>query len=125
MRFVNDWGYGRLLMVNLFAFCARSPKELKLFRGDPIGKLNDKYIKDAQIEANLVVACWGFYGDLFGRGEEVLHRLNAPYHFGLTKNKQPKHPLYLKKSTGCEPYPSMSIEKAGKAENKIFYQANI
>ena len=40
INFAKDWGYGTLLMANLFAFRSTYPKDIYLI-DDPIGKDND------------------------------------------------------------------------------------
>src|ERR1700733_3748241 len=40
------FGFGSLEVVNLFAYCATYPEELRAAK-NPIGKLNDRYIVDA------------------------------------------------------------------------------
>lgn len=92
----RSWGFGGLIIVNLFAWRARNPAALRVVR-DPIGPRNDSYIRSAVKQSDCVVAGWGVGGDFRGResdvramiGEVPLHRL------GLTRNGQPRHPLYV------------------------------
>jgi hypothetical protein len=44
INYSKKWGYGGLCMVNLFAFRATDPSDLKAFH-EPIGLENDKWIK--------------------------------------------------------------------------------
>ena len=57
INFAKDWGYGTLLMANLFAFRSTYPKEIYLI-DDPIGKDNDHYILECVKQSDLIIACW-------------------------------------------------------------------
>lgn len=99
VRFANDWGYGELIMMNLFAFRATRPRELHL-AADPVGTtLNDLYLYGQLYRIDLVVAAWGVHGSLFARDQEVrklIEKEKQLYCLGKTKEGQPKHPLYIK-----------------------------
>jgi hypothetical protein len=97
-NYAEAWGYGALLVTNLFAFRATDPDRMKAAR-DPVGRGNDAAILRAAREADLVVCAWGNHGAHEGRGEEVerlLRSAGVKLHF-LKKNGggQPAHPLYL------------------------------
>lgn len=98
LGFARDWGFGRLLVTNLFAVRATDPRVLRQVP-DPIGSENDRYIEWAARQASLVLACWGNHGALNERASDVwpvlCNRTAEVRHFGLTKTGQPKHPLYL------------------------------
>ena len=108
-RFAQDWGYTTLLVGNLFAFRATDPNELYM-ANDAVGPDNDHHLLDMARDAHLVVCAWGTMGGLRRRGWmvlQILKRMNEQSnnntgsetpvcHLGLTKNGQPKHPLYLK-----------------------------
>ena len=98
LNFAKRWGFGSIEVVNLFAFRATNPNEL-LTCLDPIGKENDKYIKNALKDAELVIVAWGTKGTLLNRNEQVIELLNNQnniYCLALTKEGHPKHPLYIK-----------------------------
>ena len=44
ISFARSWGYGSLEVVNLFAYRASKPEELKTVT-DPVGSENDRYIQ--------------------------------------------------------------------------------
>lgn len=108
VRFADSWGYGSLLMLNLFAFRSTLPSGLRLAR-DPVGPDNDHQLIRSVQRVEIVVCCWGAHGAYLRRGEivrEEIHNVVPPdplYHLGLTKSGQPKHPLYL--SSNLEPEP--------------------
>ncbi|KIC77383.1 DUF1643 domain-containing protein [Streptococcus constellatus] len=92
INFAKDWGYGTLLMANLFAFRSTYPKDIYLI-DDPIGKDNDHYLLECVTQSDLIVACWGNNGTYMNR-EKVIKEL-VPNLYCLQKNKNgtPHHPL--------------------------------
>jgi hypothetical protein len=114
LGFADDWGFGTLVMLNVFAFRSTDPKVLHARaarRHEVVGPDNDATIRqtfEAHRKGKLVIG-WGANGTLLERGREVaaialaIHR--RPECFGLTANGQPKHPLYLAASTKPTRYP--------------------
>ena len=96
--FARDWGYGSLVMANLFAYCSTDPAALARV-DDPVGPRNNWWLSRLRREVDLVVVAWGSNGILLNRQNEVLRVLPAPKCLGLTKHGQPKHPLYLPAET--------------------------
>jgi hypothetical protein len=92
--FARDWGYGSMLMANLFAYRATEPCVL-LRVHDPIGPRNNWWLSVLQRRVELVVAAWGIHGTLLARDIAVCSKLSEVYCLGLTKAGHPKHPLYL------------------------------
>lgn len=97
--YAKRWGFGRLVMTNLFAL--RSTYPARLFEvADPIGPENDTYLLDEARKATAVLCAWGAHGEIHGRGSAVAKRLAIAKVllnvFAFTQNGQPKHPLYLK-----------------------------
>jgi hypothetical protein len=110
VAFAKRWGLAGIEVVNLFAYRATDPKELKpaAMAGVPGGHgitggvLNWQNILRARIENDMVICAWGNNGSLFDRSEKVLSLLgeNGPWDSPLralkvTKLNQPSHPLYL------------------------------
>jgi len=99
-RYARSWGYGGLLVCNLFAYRATDPKDMKMV-SDPVGPDNNAAILDSAEQASIVVGAWGNHGSYLGRAESVrrLLRLSGVdlYCLKITKLKQPSHPLYLRK----------------------------
>ncbi len=108
-RFARDWGFGALEVVNIFALRATDPRKL-YHAHDPIGPANDAAILTAARRADLFLAAWGNHGDLHHRGQRVLNRLLerdiAPHCLAITKQGQPKHPLYTKSDSLPLPLPA-------------------
>jgi len=97
--FARDWGFDKLLMLNIFAFRSTDPKQLYREQ-DPVGRHNDEEIARSIKLATQVIAAWGVHGVLHHRGEAVRRQHSSRlWHLGLTKAGHPKHPLYLRADT--------------------------
>lgn len=105
--FARRMGAGGLVVVNLFALCSTDPRALK-HHVDPVGPLNDAFIRRATAGASTVVAAWGAAGVEHGRGARVVQALRARgtalHCLGQTSTGQPRHPLYLPGEAVLEPY---------------------
>ena len=103
ISFAQSWGYGSLEVVNLFAYRASKPAELKKVT-DPVGSENDYYIEKAVKLANKIIVAWGNQSILRDRYKVVLNMLAGLsafelYCLGTTKKGHPYHPLYVKGNT--------------------------
>jgi hypothetical protein len=98
---------GGLVVVNLFALRSTDPRAL-LRHPDPVGPVNDAFVRQAVAGAGTVIVAWGASGVQHDRAQTVtamLARLKAPVRcLGTTATGQPRHPLYLLKDTVLEPY---------------------
>lgn len=96
IRYSKDWGYGGLYVVNLFAWRATNPAELKrVIR--PVGPENDHYIGHAAANCKEIIAAWGVHGSYQDRNKIVANMLKGyPISaLALTTSGNPGHPLYL------------------------------
>ncbi|MGK7888993.1 MAG: DUF1643 domain-containing protein, partial [Leptolyngbyaceae cyanobacterium] len=116
--FAQSWGYGGMIVTNLFSYRATRPQELRQ-APDPIGPETDEWIvrwcqdvmnptltptstgtKD-RVDGR-VLAIWGNAGAWWERDRAIsqLFRPIVPHLscFGITKRGQPTHPLYLPKT---------------------------
>lgn len=103
--FAKAWGYGRLVMVNLFAIRATDPNDMKT-SSDPIGCENNAFLLKECESANLIVAAWGNHGTHMNRYKDVSHLLShlSMKCFKITKSHQPAHPLYQPGSAALVDY---------------------
>lgn len=101
--FAKRWGYGGMVMLNIFAYRATDPKDMMSCQ-KPVGELNDQAIVEIARKFDNVVCCWGTHGDYKRRGFFVYGLLDEKTEcridcLGCTTNGHPKHPLYLGKNT--------------------------
>ena len=106
ISFARKWGYGSLLMVNLFSLRATDPSVLKL-AADPVGPRTDLWLRRATAETDTIVAAWGNGGLLMNRAMTVHQMLKNPYCLGLTALGMPRHPLYCPKHVTLTALPSL------------------
>ena len=97
-RYAERWGFGALVVTNLFGWRATEPDAMKA-APDPVGSQNDQAILRAARAADLVVCAWGNHGSHLRRSTAVLSSLRMArleLHFlRLNGNGEPAHPLYL------------------------------
>jgi len=106
MGFAQTWGYGSLEVVNLFAFRATHPHDL-FSATAPVGQENDRYLMTASQQSDRLILAWGNRGCWRGHHHRFLQKLEemgrSPECLGITKQGQPCHPLYQRRS--CVPIP--------------------
>ena len=97
-RYAERWGYGALIVTNLFGWRATDPDEMKAAQ-DPVGRGNDRAILAAAGEAAIVVCAWGNHGAHKDRSSQVLSRLRSAgvslHMLKVNGSGEPAHPLYL------------------------------
>lgn len=106
VNYCKNWGYGKLITLNLFALRSTDPKKLYEVE-DPVGPLNDFYIKNICQQVKFIIAGWGTHGTLHKRNDDVFALINAEgriFSLEQTKEGHPKHPLYVKRSVIPIPY---------------------
>jgi hypothetical protein len=101
--FARRLGFGRLVLVNLYALRATRPADL-FGADDPVGDDNDEHVRQACAAADAVLGCWGFNA----RWDRVLavRPLLGPQVscLGTTAQGHPRHPLYLRADTPLQPW---------------------
>lgn len=106
-RRARAMGYGALRVVNLFAYRATRPADLRAAPA-PEGPGNAAAIDDACAWSDLVLAAWGVHGAHLGAGPALAARLCAGgqglHHLGLTRDGHPRHPLYVAYSVTPQPW---------------------
>ena len=109
--FAQRFGYGRLEVVNLFAYRATSPKALLALNhdDDPVGWENQQHIEKTVSSARAIICAWGAHGSHLGQDETTLgwitHWGVPIFALGLTKDGHPRHPLYLPSTSIRIPFP--------------------
>lgn len=119
--FAQAWGYGGMIVANIFAYRATQPTVLKQ-AADPVGPEGDRWISvlcqhvlaqpklgKRQANGKAIILGWGNHGKWLGRDRTTLQLIDSlvlkPYCLAITKQGQPSHPLYLSKSLKPIPYP--------------------
>ena len=94
--YAERWGYGSLIVTNIFGWRATDPKAMRAVR-DPVGRGNDRAILRAAREADIVVCAWGNHGTHRARSEEIRKLLKGVdlHALRVTGIGEPCHPLYL------------------------------
>lgn len=94
--------YGGIIVGNLYGFRSKSPKDLWVKGRDPVGPHNDSHLLMIAKLCPTVLLAWGANAER-GRGllvKEMLQNMDGQkprlMHLGLTKDGQPRHPLYLR-----------------------------
>lgn len=116
VRFGEHGGFGGIEVVNLFAFRATEPKDMRL-AGYPVGPQNDQWTKDAAEHAletgGAVCLAWGAGVAELERPQIVIPLLRRagvePMCLGVTRSGYPRHPLYVAGSTPLQPFTEAAI----------------
>jgi len=99
-RRARMWGYGGSVVLNIFAYRATDPKDMRAQK-DPIGPKNDDWIRKLARRSQDVdvVGGWGEHGAHMARGQAVMDifkqengRINA---LKINASGHPAHPLYI------------------------------
>jgi len=102
--FAQRWGHDGVDVVNLFAYRATHPSDLRAAPA-PVGPDNLRVVRQTLQGAARVVACWGHQG-----GWRDQHRVIAPLlpHdavcLGRTRAGHPRHPLFVPYQTELQPF---------------------
>lgn len=106
------WGYGALIVINLFAFRATAPADMKA-AADPVGPHNDAVcsllLEYASDDKGALLCGWGAHGSFMGRDtafKQMAARSLVPtYALRFTKDGHPGHPLYIPRADPLIPFP--------------------
>lgn len=107
--FAKAYGYGGLVVVNLFALRSTDPDAL-LAHPAPAGPDNDAILHRVANTQKLIVLAWGAHPAAAVRAKYVIDTYYKPSGiamqcFGTNKDGSPKHPLYLPSETRLTTYP--------------------
>ena len=96
-RRAESWGYGGLIVTNLYAFRSTDPKRLK-YQIDPVGPDNADAIRESAGQCQIVVCAWGAHGGERGNAVLAMLREFCPWkllYLRFTSKGAPEHPLFL------------------------------
>ena len=96
IAFADRWGYGKLVVVNLFAF--RTSKPLQIRTTPEASIINSEHVFNEMSSAGCIVCAWGNRGEMSPSRPQVIREAASArgiplYHLGLTGLGNPKHPL--------------------------------
>lgn len=92
------WGYGGLMIGNVFASRTRSARDL-LSQGDTADEYNESALRLLTQHAVETVVAWGGHGRFQGRFASVAPLLTGAVCLGVTASGHPRHPLYVPAAT--------------------------
>lgn len=106
-RYALGWGYGGLIVCNLFAIRATDPKVM-LTADEPVGDRNDEAILECADRSEIIVCAWGNHGGHRERAQHVTGELRQGgfklHSLVITGEGHPGHPLYLPKALDPKPW---------------------
>lgn len=107
MGFARSWGYGGIVVVNLFAVRA-TDSQFVVDHPDPVGPDNDQHLSRVAAEVPELVCAWGAHRMVEQRSGHVLGLLAAQgvisSCIGVTKDGSPRHPLYVRSAAVPVPF---------------------
>lgn len=110
--FAKDWGFGGLLMLNLYGFRATDPRVMKRF-SEPVGPETDHWLAFYAARVGRIVACFGSHAAP-ARVAELKRVINRRMDcLGTTISGMPKHPLYLLGATPLSTWWEPAAEGTG------------
>jgi hypothetical protein len=110
--FSKLWGYGRLIVLNLFGLRSTDPRGLARV-ADPVGPENDFYISESFNAASEIICAWGCWQHLkpspllSGRPAAVVKlipRGTTAMCLGYRNDGAPRHPLMVPYSAPRVPF---------------------
>lgn len=118
MGFARDHGFGGIEVVNLFAFRATKPADLKR-AGFLVGDYCDYYIEQVAAGAGGVCVAWGAHAAhpaVEARVQQVMPMLDRQHHkpqcLHITASGYPSHPLMLPRVCELKPFTLDAIAAA-------------
>lgn len=92
--FASRWGFRRLTVVNLFAYRATNPRELRKV-DDPVGPHNYDHVKSVCAEVDYAICAWGSNGSYLATDAAMLRLLKRIGVNPMGIGGGARHPLYL------------------------------
>jgi len=114
LGFANRWGFGRIAVVNLYAYRAKAVGVLSMVE-DSVGPDNDRHISEQAASASSVMVAWGARKKMPLSGGKRIARVAAlladahPHPLqclGVTQDGDPRHPLMPAYATPRVEWPS-------------------
>lgn len=111
LMFARDWGFTRYLKGNVLDWRATSPKDIPHDPGLACSTDNIPALVEMAMDAEMIVLA---YGKLHNRFAPLVHEALSAVAatgqplkcLGLNKDGSAKHPLYLRKDTALQEFPT-------------------
>ena len=104
--YAKDWGYGSLLVGNIFGARETDPSNLRDY-DDPVGPENNTHLEEIHDTASKTIVAWGTHGALHDREDEVKQLLDGDlFALNITQDGHPAHPLYQRKDVTLDSWPA-------------------
>lgn len=113
LGFARRLGCGSLVVVNLYAWRATDPAELRR-APDPFGPHNFAAVAQAASAAKYVIAAWGVNAqpEPAQYARRLLNEYGKVYALGFTKAGHPRHPLYVSAAAPLVEWPMVEAERS-------------
>lgn len=111
--FADRWGCDGLIVVNAYALRSTEPDNLWL-HPDPVGPENNDVLREVAAEHKYIICAWGTKAkpDRIAQVIEIFSAAEAGLGcLGYTKDRHPKHPLYIRGDQVLIPFlPALDIQ---------------
>lgn len=114
MGFSKRWGYGRMVVVNLYALRSVDPRSVARAGPSAVGPLNNYWISESIKESRELICAWGCAQHAPGIATRIkgvlwiirnTENCEIPINcLGYRKDWHPRHPLMLSYETPREPF---------------------
>lgn len=122
--FAQRWGFGTLIVTNLYAYRATSPKDL-FAADDRIGDADAQckfwsVIEAVARQSQRIIVGWGNHGNRDDRDITIVNRLqkigqaHKIWALKINKSGAPAHPLYLPKDSPLLEYGRIQFHDLGQ-----------
>lgn len=107
-RRAKAMGCGGIVVLNLFAFRATDPAEMKAAH-NPIGPANNESLRIWTRLDGPILFAWGNHGSHLSRSHWVRHLLcdRRAYYLKMNNTGEPQHPLYVSGKVEMKPIPPL------------------
>lgn len=106
INFASKWGYDGMYFGNLYSFRTPDPRELRQNINKAVHPNCDWELLSMASQCRTVVFCWGSHDFIIKRVTKVVDLMKQMQCmcFGLNQDNNPKHPLYLSKTSQLKPW---------------------
>lgn len=107
--FAKSWGFGGLMVGNLFAYRSTDPRNLKESpemspTADWLNAINERHLHEMWSKCDMAIFAWGTFKGAINRGAYISNKFRGAKAITISKCGFPCHPLYLKQSLTPIPF---------------------